>query len=73
MKHSFTWERRLLSLGRCVLGVATCFVPLASFGQDSAELARVTVGDAAEIPAGIANRVHLQLTSARELRTGSRF
>lgn len=55
------------------MGLATCFVPVASFGQQAAEFAQVTIGDSTSVPAGIANRAHLQLTSARELRTGSRF
>jgi len=71
MKHSFTWERRLFSLGSYVLGLATRFVPLASFGQDSADLARVTVGDADEILAWIANRAHLPVASAQEWQARS--
>ncbi len=65
----YGWGRRLVSLRTLVLGLVTCVIPPASFGQASAELARVTVGDATEVPAWIANREHLHVASAGGRRT----
>ncbi len=52
-----------------LLGLVTCAIPPAGFGQAPSELARVTVGDATQVPAWIANREHLHMASAGGRRT----
>jgi hypothetical protein len=64
MRNNFVWEGRSLFLGFFVLGMATVGIPIASIGEPETELARVSVGDAAEDPAWIADRQHLHVASA---------
>lgn len=54
----------MASLPAFALVLAAWIIPSAGFAQSAAELARVTVGEATEVPAWIANRESLHLVTA---------
>jgi hypothetical protein len=53
------WERRAVSFWLLILGLVTCIFPRSGFCETPSELAHVSVGDATEVPAWIADREHL--------------